>query len=315
MLVNSTQNNRKTRHTHVVIFVTLLQCECYFSQGTQFSKLPVTELGVVTTHVSHDSLFHDIWMNSQQIHRAHPLRQQVEYCNGNQTSIQTVTLMPWPQPLLAWPFFWCVSFQSGTEEPFKVCILPSVGGLFMDGLLVFEEDFISGISNQYPCCLKNSKTMTCLLSLWDRIAFYGNLEFMRRLDWPLGLWVNGPFQIGVFGFVDRLHNVEFLFALLLFPEIGVSGTLEKYQWVDLLSTLWSEHCSFPDILLAQHILVPPVDGFPLISPWFVFRGFKPNKMLVNGYCKISSRPTSMYSADNMNVAGFVCNTTFRTCSQ
>lgn len=47
---------------------------------------------------------------------------------------------------------------------------------------------------------------------------------MRRLDRPLGLGVNGPFQIGVFGLVNCLYNVELLFALLFLPRIVVNGT-------------------------------------------------------------------------------------------
>lgn len=58
-------------------------------------------------------------------------------------------------------------------------------------------------------------------------------------------------------------------------------SLDCRQWdfrrikrLDLLSTFRSEHCSFPDILLAQHILVPPVDGFALVSSCFVLRDIK-----------------------------------------
>lgn len=59
--------------------------------------------------------------------------------------------------------------------------------------------------------------MANVLPLGDGIVFYYDLKLVRRFDSPLGLGVDGPFQVHVFGLVDRGEEVKVLFPVPFLP--------------------------------------------------------------------------------------------------
>lgn len=70
--------------------------------------------------------------------------------------------------------------------------------------------------------------------------------------------------------MDGLYDVKVLLAILFLSGYFLSAD----TWVEvagevLLSTPWGQHCSFPDVLWAEDVFVPSIDGSALITPCLV----------------------------------------------